>query len=151
SVPHRLVVPGVAEGVDVSGRDTVVEDAVVVSGEGALAAGNHLHVVLGGARVVDTRLLREGTRKRHAAPALDEPRRGHALGRRDEVHGAALIVLPPAPPVATLADPRAHFLLRRQRTSSHAIPPGTGVRSLITCTASEERGQTRYGQPAASP
>src|SRR5262249_3159279 len=35
---------------------------------------------------------------------------------------------------------------RRQRTSGHAIPPSTGVRSLITCTASGERGQTRRGR-----
>src|SRR5262249_33655636 len=75
-VPHRLVVPGVAEGGDVRGGDTVIEDSVIIASEGALAARDDLHVVVGGPRIVDAGLLREGTREGHAAAALDEPRRG---------------------------------------------------------------------------
>src|SRR5262245_21613667 len=60
-IPHRLVVPRMAEGVDMRGSDAVIENAVIVAREGALPARNHLHVVLGGPGVVDARLLREGT------------------------------------------------------------------------------------------
>src|SRR5205807_2258475 len=74
AVPHRLIVPRVTERVDVGGGDAVIEDAVVVRREPALAALGRLHEVLRGQRVVRPRLLGEGPAQRDAAPALDEPR-----------------------------------------------------------------------------
>ena len=112
AVPHRLVVPGVAERVDVRRGHAVVEDAVVVGGEPALAARERAHVVLRGEGVVEPRLLREGPAQRDGAPAAHQSRRRHALGRRDEVERADLVVRPPASPVPAVANVAAHVSFR---------------------------------------
>src|SRR4029077_6988792 len=70
AVPHGVVVPGVAERVDVGGGDAVIEDAVVVGGEAALAAWQRLHVVVRRQCIVRPRLLGERTAEREAAAAL---------------------------------------------------------------------------------
>ena len=121
AVPHRLAVPRVAERVDVGGRHAVVEDAVVVGREPARASRDGAHVVLRRQRVVDARLLRKRPAQRDGAAAPDQPRRGGALGRRDEVHRALLVVLPPAPPVPAVADVRAHFCFRGQWPFWHVV------------------------------
>ena len=123
-VPHRLLVPRVAERVDVGGRDAVVEDAVVVGREATLAARQRPHVVLRGQSVVGARLLGKRAAHRDAPPRADEPGGGRALRRRDQIDRAELIVLPPAPPVAAIADQGAHFLLGWQRTLGHVVPSG---------------------------
>src|SRR6266581_2010225 len=84
-VPHRLLVPGVAQRVDVGGGDAVIVDAVVVGRKAALTAHGRLHEVVSRQRVVRARLLGEGPTERHAAAVLDEPGGRRALGRGDEV------------------------------------------------------------------
>src|SRR5204863_2207776 len=88
AVPHRLIVPRVAERVDVGGGDAVIEDAVVVRREPALAALGRLHEVLRGQRVVRPRLLGEGPAQRDAAPALD----GRAAATR--LAGVMRLIIP---------------------------------------------------------
>src|SRR5207244_13653772 len=65
------------------------------------------------------RIVRDRPAQRHAASAPHEPRRRRALGRRDQVDGADLVILAPPSPVAAFADVTEHFLLRRQRTLRH--------------------------------
>ena len=112
-VPHRLVVPGVAKGVDMGGGDAVIVDPVIVGGEAARPARVSPHEVMGRKRIVRSRILRERPAERDAAPAAHQPGRRGALGGRDEVERAELVVLTPATPVAALPDPVLHFLLRR--------------------------------------
>src|SRR5262249_8728802 len=106
-------VPGVAERVDVGGRDAVVVDAVVVRGEAALAPRMRPHEMVSRQRVVGTGVLRKRSAQRDAAPGGHEPGCRRALGRCDQVDGAELIVLAPAAPVAPLSDPALHFMLCR--------------------------------------
>ena len=112
-VPHRLVVPRVAQRVDVRGGHAVVEDAVVVRGEAARPPRERPHVVLGRDRVVRTRFLGEGPAQRNRPARADEARRRRPLGRRDEVDRADLVVGAPPPPVPPVANRGAHFLRRR--------------------------------------
>src|SRR5262245_6020040 len=112
-VPHRVVVPGVAERVDVGRRDAVVVDAVVVRGEAALAPRMRAHEMVSRQRVVGAGIFRKRPAQRDATPGAHELGCRRALRRCDEVDGAELIVLAPAAPVAPLPDPALHFLLCR--------------------------------------
>src|SRR5262249_1746662 len=103
----------------------------------ALAAGERAHVVVRGQRIVEARLLRERPAHRDAAALLHQPGRRGALGRRDQVDRAELVVLAPAAPVATIVDQRADFLLGGQRPLGHVgilgvpdSPPAPGVGQL---------------------
>src|SRR5262249_12833528 len=58
---------------------------------------------------------------------LHEARRRHALGRRDQVDGADLVVLAPAPPVAAILDVRAHFGVGGQRAFGHLVLRAGGM------------------------
>src|SRR5258708_37434851 len=97
-VPHRVLVPRMTERVEVGGRHPVIEDAVVVRREAALAARQRAHVVVRGQRIVQAGLLGERATQRDAPPGPYEARRGGPLGRRDEVDRAELVVLPPSSP-----------------------------------------------------
>jgi hypothetical protein len=70
AVPHRFLVPRVAERVDVGRGHAVIEDAVVVGGEAALAARQRLHVVVRGEAIVDPRLLGKGRLSETLLPLL---------------------------------------------------------------------------------
>jgi len=109
AVPHAALVPGVAEGIDVGGGHPVIEDAVVVRGEAALPTRHRAHPVLGREGVVHARLLGELAAQRDATAGPDQPRGPRTLLGRDQVDGAALVVLPPAPPVPPLVEPGADF------------------------------------------
>src|SRR5262249_22210235 len=119
AVPHRLLVPRVAQRVDVGRRHAVVEDAVVVAGESTRAARDDAHEVLRRERVADAGLLGKRTAERHGAPASHQPRGRGALGRGDEIDRADLVVLPPTPPVPAITDVRAHFRFRGQSSLRH--------------------------------
>src|SRR5207249_3711470 len=78
-VPHRLVVPGVAKGVDMGGGDAVIVDPVIVGGEAARPARVSPHEVMGRKRIVRSRILRERPAERDAAPAAHQPGRRGAV------------------------------------------------------------------------
>src|SRR2546427_11154645 len=120
-VPHRLIVPGVAERVDMRRGDAVIKDAVVVRREAAPAARERPHVVLCGKRVVGARLLGERPAQRDRAAAPDQARRRRALGGRDGIERAHPVVLAPPPPVPAGTDVRAHVLLCRERPFGHVL------------------------------
>ncbi len=122
AVPHRVLVPGVAERVDVGRRDAVVEDPVEVHGGAAPAPRHGPHEVLRRDGVVDPRLLGERPGERHAAARPAEPRRCHPLRRRDQVDRAPLVVGAPSPPVVALPDPALHLGLGRQPSLGHRSP-----------------------------
>src|SRR5262249_36007380 len=64
-------------------------------------------------------LRSEIARERHGAPGPDEPGGLGPLGRRDEVRGAALVVVAPAPPVVQLLEVALDTILRRRRPVGH--------------------------------
>src|SRR5258706_533094 len=70
------------------------------------------HEVVRRQRVAGPRVLGKRPAQREATPTAHQPGGGGALGRRDEIQRADLVVLAPAPPVAALADPAEDFLLR---------------------------------------
>src|SRR5262245_32749664 len=135
AVPHRLLVPRVAERVDVSRRHTVIEDAVVVAGKSAVAARDDAHEVLRREGVADSGVLGKRTAQRYGAPAPHQSRGGRALGRRDEVDRADLVVLPPTPPVPAVTDVRAHFRFRGQCSLRHVLPPSPVFATCFTIEA----------------
>jgi len=96
----ELAVPShVAEGVHVGDPIPVIDHVESVEDHvHALSLGGEGHVVhVHGAR---HHVAREG----HRAALRDEPLRLRLLGRGDEVHGAELVVVTPAPPVVQLLE-----------------------------------------------
>src|SRR2546425_1031903 len=114
----ELTVPAdVAERVDVGDPEPVVHEVEAVEHHvGALALGRARHVV----HELQMRLRDDLARERDGAPGLHERARGRAARVGDEIYGAALVVVAPAPPVVQPLEVRLHVGLRRQLRSGHA-------------------------------
>src|SRR5262249_6638808 len=119
AVPHGALVPGVAERVEMSGRDAVVEDSVVVERGAALSPLQRLHEVLRRKGVVDPGLLGERPGQRHDAARPAEPGGLDSLPRRDQIDGSTLVIRAPASPVAAIPDPALDLRLGRQPSVGH--------------------------------
>ena len=107
ALPHSVDVPHVTQGVDVRDGLAVVDEPEVVDARPGAVRTRALadEVLLG---------LEHAAHRDLAAVADQAGRRG-ALLRRDEVDGALLVVVAPAAPVAEVAVPRLHLVLRRHR------------------------------------
>src|SRR5262249_58255753 len=114
-----------------------------------LAARHRLHEVLRGQRVVRPRLLGKRSAERDAATALHEARGRHTLGGGDQIDGALLIVLAPAPPVAALTDPGRDFLVGGQRSLRHGPPPSFVCSPRTAGTHADSPRLSAAARPAA--
>jgi len=84
-----------------------MRDAVVADGDLILPDAKHLDLV--GKRIVDGLDGIDVGRHRHRESLLHEGRRLAPFGRRDQIEGADLIVLAPAPPIGELFLPAFVF------------------------------------------
>ena len=122
-VPHAVLVPHVAQGVQVGCRRAVIGNAVVVSGEpGCGAAVDLFHVVDGRGRVVGRRNRGELAAERHRAPRPDQASGFDAFLRGDHVDRADLVFVAPAAPVAVVLQVGKHLVLGRD-PAFHGEPP----------------------------
>ena len=105
----------VAERVDVGDGEAVVDKIEAVEDHvGALAVARERGVVH------ERGLGPDVARQRHGAAGTNERLRGGAPGRGDQVHGAALVVAAPAPPVVQLLE--VALDARRRRQPAHDDP-----------------------------
>ena len=110
AVPHPVLVPHVAEGIQVGSSVAMVEDAVVVAREPARAPGSRGHPVVGRRRAQGIGALGEVAAQGHRPARTDQAGGGDPLLRGDEVDCAQLIVLAPSAPVTALCEIRTHLL-----------------------------------------
>src|SRR5438876_6600356 len=104
AVPHAVVVPDMAQRIDVRGHPAVILDAVVIDGAATAGTRAGAREVRRRVRVAGARACRDIAAERDAATAAHELRGRDALLPCDEVHRAALIVIAPAPPVAPIVE-----------------------------------------------
>ena len=113
----ELAVPGhVTEGVDVGDGEAVVDEVEAVEHDvGALAVGRERGVVH------DRRLRADVARERDRAARPHERVRLRALGGGDQVRGAALVAVAPAPPVVQVLEVPLDAVLRGVASSRPSV------------------------------
>ena len=120
AVVQLALVPEVTERVQVGHRHPVVVDAEVVPGgpDGGALHRRPGHVVLHGTRIVRPHRLVQRTAQRHCPARFHQTGGRHALLRRDQVHRAGGVILPPPAPIPPVGEV-AHDLCFRRRAFLH--------------------------------
>src|SRR5216683_6504722 len=128
AIPHAVVVPHVAERVQVGCGLPVVRDAVEVDGPATAATVYQAHEVLRRIQVVRRRVIGELSAEGDRPAAAHQRSRPYAFFSSDQANGADLVVRSPAAPVTSVTQVALYFALgrdwplRQQSSTIHQSP-----------------------------